>query len=70
VILTSNLRHAGSPLNVLIPAKTAGLTKDSVAIVSQLVTLDRELLDDRLGKLPSRYMIAIDAGLKIMLDLV
>lgn len=52
VPLTSNLRWAGAPGNVMLPASLTGLPKDSVANVSQIVTLDRELLSERVGKLP------------------
>lgn len=69
VVLTSNLRLAGAPGNVLIPANTSGLQKDSVAVVSQFVTVDRRLFGDRIGKLPSRFMGAIDRGLKLVLNL-
>lgn len=44
VALTSNLRWAEAPGNVLLTAKATGLPKDSVANVSQIVTLDGESL--------------------------
>src|SRR6266540_1757108 len=44
VVLTSNLRLVEAPGNVLIPAKASGLPKDSVANVSQIITVDREFL--------------------------
>jgi len=69
VVLTSNLRLVDAPGNVLIPAKAAGLPKDSVANVSQLVTLDRDFLDERIGRLPARLMAAVDSGLKLVLGL-
>ena len=69
VVLTSNLRLLDAPGNVLLPAKLTGLPKDSVANVSQLVTLDRDYLRDRIGKVPPRVMAAIDAGLKLVLGL-
>lgn len=51
VPLTSNLRWAEAPGNVLLASKVTGLPKDSVANVSQLVTLDKSSLTDRVGKL-------------------
>ena len=69
VVLTSNLRLVDAPGNVLIPSKVAGLPKDSVANVSQMVTLDHQQLDQRVGRVPSRFMAAIDSGLKVLLDL-
>lgn len=69
VVLTTNLRLVDAPGNVLIPAKNSGLPKDSVANVTQLVTVDRNYLDDRVGRLPPRFMSAVDAGLKLVLGL-
>jgi predicted deacylase/mRNA-degrading endonuclease toxin of MazEF toxin-antitoxin module len=54
VPLTSNLRWAEAPGNVLLTARSSGLPRDSVANVSQLVTLDRSVLVERVGKLPRR----------------
>ncbi|MEO6056589.1 MAG: type II toxin-antitoxin system PemK/MazF family toxin [Gemmatimonadales bacterium] len=69
VVLTSNLRLIEAPGNVLVPMQSSRLPKDSVANVSQLVTLDREFLTERAGKLPARVLAAIDAGLKLVLAL-
>jgi mRNA interferase MazF len=69
VVLTSNLRLIDAPGNVLIPKQTSGLPKDSVANVSQLVTLDRDFLTERTGKVPARLLAAIAAGLKLVLAL-
>src|SRR5271167_3997245 len=51
VPLTSNLRWAAAPGNVSLSARLTGLPKDSVANASQIVTLDRQLLTERVGKL-------------------
>jgi mRNA interferase MazF len=69
VVLTSNLRLVAAPGNVLVPKAASGLPKDSVANVSQVVTLDRDFLAERTGKLPARLLAAVDAGLKLVLDL-
>jgi mRNA interferase MazF len=69
MVLTSNLRLVDAPGNVLVPKAASGLPKDSVANVSQVVTLDRDYLTERTGKLPARLLAAIDAGLKLVLDL-
>ena len=69
VVLTSNLRLIDAPGNVLVPKTASGLPKDSVANVSQVVTLDRDFLTERTGKLPGRLRAAVDAGLKLVLDL-
>jgi mRNA interferase MazF len=69
VALTSNLRLIDAPGNVLVPKTASGLPKDSVANVAQVVTLDRNFLAERTGKLPVRLRAAVDAGLKLVLDL-
>jgi mRNA interferase MazF len=69
VSLTGNLRLIEAPGNVLVPAKASGLPKDSVANVTQLLTLDEDFLTERAGKLPPRLMAQVDAGLKLVLAL-
>lgn len=56
VILASNLRLLDAPGNVLVPAQEARLPKDTVANVSQVVTLDRDMLIERVGRLGQRTM--------------
>jgi mRNA interferase MazF len=67
VPLTSNLRLADAPGNVLLSAKSTGLPRDSVANVSQLVTLDRVLLTEVVGKLSPRQLQLVQAGIDIVL---
>lgn len=67
VPLTSNLRWADAPGNVLLSARTTQLPKDSVANVSQLVTLDRSSLTERAGRLPPAKLQLVLAGIDIML---
>lgn len=68
VVLTSNLRWAEAPGNTPLSAKVTGLTKDSVANVSQVVTLDRSALAERVGKLPKAKLALILSGFDIVLD--
>jgi mRNA interferase MazF len=49
VPLTSNEPLAVAPGNVLLPPASTGLSKDSVANVSQIVAIDRELLTERVS---------------------
>jgi mRNA interferase MazF len=65
--LTSNLRWAEAPGNVLLPARTTGLPKDSVANASQIITLDRELLVEEVGKLSKRQLELVLSGIDIIL---
>lgn len=67
VPLTSNLRWAEAPGNSLLTARTTGLPKDSVANVSQLVALDRDLLEDRVGRIPRTKINLLLAGMDIVL---
>lgn len=69
VALTSNLRLVEAPGNVLVPAKASGLPKDSVANVSQVVTLDKDVLHDLAGRLRGPVMADVEAGLRLVLDL-
>jgi len=51
VPLTSNLRWAEAPGNVLLTARVTGVAKESVANVSQIIALDKAVLAERVGKL-------------------
>ena len=67
VPLTSNLRWADAPGNVLLSARSTGLPRDSVANVSQILTIDRTLLTAPVGKLSSRQLQLVLAGIDIVL---
>ena len=67
VPLTSNLRWAEAPGNVVLPARATKLSKDLVANVSQLVTLDRSALDEHVVKLSPRRVEMILSGIDVML---
>ena len=69
VVLTANLRLLDAPGNVLVPAKASGLLKDSVANVSQVVTLDKEFLTELAGRIKGRLLSDIDSGLRLVLSL-
>lgn len=65
--LTSNLVWAGAPGNVLLPANVTGLSKDSVANASQIITVDRALLADRVAKLPPKKLTQLLSGIDVVL---
>ena len=67
VPLTSNLRWAEAPGNVLLTARTTSLPKDSVANVSQVVALDRTLLAERVSKLSRAKVELVLSGLDVVL---
>jgi mRNA interferase MazF len=67
VPLTSNVRWARAPGNVLLEAAATGLPKDSVANVSQIIALDRGALDERVGRLADRDLALVLSGLDVVL---
>jgi len=67
--ISSNLRLADAPGNVVLPGREAGLRRPSVVNVSQLVTLDRALLRSRAGKLRPASLEAVSQGLRLVLGL-
>lgn len=69
VVLTSNVRLVDAPGNVLIPAKVAGLSKDSVANVSQIITIDRDFLTELAGRVRGQWLKDIEDGLRLVLAL-
>ena len=68
-VITSNLDLDAAPGNLLLRRKDSGLTKDSVVNVSQLITVDKTYLTERVGRLPKRHTGAIDEGLRLVLGL-
>ena len=69
VVLTSNLKLAQAPGNVLLPSKATKLSKDSVANISQVITVDKSFLTEKVGRLPSLLFEQVESGLRLVLDL-
>ncbi len=69
VAITSNLRLAAAPGNVFIATTESGLPKDSVINVSQIVTLDKAMLESRAGRVSARTLTRIEEGIRLVLDL-
>ncbi len=67
--ITGNIELADAPGNILLPARSSGLPRDSVVNVSQVLTLDRDLLAEQVGTLPVRLQGFVDAGLRFVLQL-
>ena len=67
VPLTSNLKWALAPGNVHLPARLTGLPKESVANVSQIVSVDKDLLTARVGKLPRSKLELLLSGIDTVL---
>lgn len=69
VFLTTNAARAGDPGNVLLKRRQTGLSHDSVANITQLGTVDKRLLTERVGRLSDEVMAEIDTGLRLVLAL-
>ena len=67
VPLTSNLKWADAPGNVRLAARSTNLSKDSVANVSQIVTLDKSFLTERVGKLSAAKVDLMLTGIDVIL---
>ena len=69
VSITSNLRLARAPGNVLCRKSQAKLPQDSVINVSQVATIDKTLLTERISSLPSTLIDQVESGLRLVLAL-
>jgi mRNA interferase MazF len=68
-VVTSNVALAEAPGNVRVSRSESGLSKGSVINVSQLLTLDRKLLTQRVRALPVLTLRAVDEGIRLVLGL-
>jgi mRNA interferase MazF len=66
-VITSNLILANAPGNVRIPARTSGLKKSSVVNVSQIITIDKSYLAERVGAVKANYLREVEDGLRLVL---
>ena len=69
VALSSNMRLLDAPGNVLLQAASTGLPKDSVANVTQLLTIDENYLTEQTGQVSRRFMGQVENGLRLVLGL-
>lgn len=69
VVLSTNARLIDAPGNVLLPAKATGLSKDSVANVSQVITVDRDFLFELAGRVRGQFLKDVENGLRLVLAL-
>ena len=67
VPLTSNLMWADAPGNLLLTARMTHLPKDSVANVSQVVALDRALLEEPVSRISRAKLNGLLAGIDVVL---
>jgi mRNA interferase MazF len=67
--ITSNLRLAEAPGNVRLKRRESKLSQESVVNVSQILTLDRRFLTERVGRLPPAAFSQVEEGLRLVLSL-
>ena len=65
--LTSNLRRGGDPGNVLLSPGEADLPEQSVVNISQIVTLDKSQLRERIGTLSPERVREVLRGINLLL---
>ena len=69
VAFTGSLHLAAAPGNVLVSKRQAGVSKDSVINVSQIMTVDKAALSEKLGRLPPDLMSRVEKGVRLALGL-
>lgn len=67
-LLTSNLERAKAPGNVLLSKDEANLPKRSVVNISQIVTIDKSSLAEKIGTLPHQRILEILDGIHLVID--
>ncbi len=67
-VITSNLRLGAAPGNVLLPAAESGLPRDSVINVSQILTLDKTMLEAQVGQVTRHTLEDVEQGIRLILD--
>lgn len=67
--ISSSLRLSEAPGNVYLKRRESKLPKDSVINISQLLTLDKKYLSEKVGKLSAKSMLELEEGLRIVLSL-
>ncbi len=69
VVIPSNIKLARAPGNVFLSKRASGLPKDSVVNVSQVITIDKRFLTEKVKKAPQPVMMQIEEGLRLVLSL-
>lgn len=68
-VITSNIRLSAAPGNILLSTKKSKLPKESVINVSQLITIDKSFLTEKINTLPPSIMEKVDEGVRLVLQL-
>lgn len=68
-VITTNVALGEAPGNVRLGKSESGLPKPSVVNVSQIITIDKSLLTEKIKSLPGAVMHRVDDGLRLVLSL-
>lgn len=68
-VVTSNLHLANAPGNFTVSKRDSGLSKESVINVSQLLTIDKTFLTEKISMLPGKRLVSLNEGLRLSLAL-
>ncbi len=68
-VITSNIELADAPGNISLTRKQSGLPRNSVVNVSQIVTIDKSYLAERVSRLAAKHVTAVEEGVRLVLDL-
>lgn len=66
--LTSNLKRAAAPGNVLLKKGEGNLPKDSVVNISQVITVNKSDLEEKVGSLPPAKLKEVIEGVKLLIE--
>jgi len=69
IAITSNVFLSSAPGNVLLSKRACGLNRESVANVSQIVTIDKGFLSEKVGRLSSKLLQEVEEGVRLVLAL-
>ncbi len=65
-VITSNIDLSRAPGNVFLSKRSAGLPRESVVNVSQILTLDKAFLTEKVGRLPKSKREDVEDGLRLV----
>jgi len=68
-VITTNLALGEAPGNVRLSKSESGLPKPSVVNVSQVITIDKSILTEKVKSLPGAVVQRVDEGLRLALAL-
>jgi len=68
-VITSNIRLSAAPGNILLSTQKSKLPKESVINVSQLITIDKSFLTEKVNTLSNSIMANVDEGVRLVLQL-